>query len=148
MTGKRKKNLKWRLKKEGRNFLKNRVLVDTSIWIQFFRAEPKISDSMKALLMENAVWTCGMVMFEVLQGIKSEHEKTKILDILSALPYMEMNRSLWQKSAELSASLKKNGLNLPLSDIFIAAICLENNLPIFTLDDHFEKIPEVKIYKI
>jgi len=127
--------------------LENRILVDTTIWIEFFRSRSKIGDRLESLLMENAVWTCGIVMFEVVRGIKSEHEKSKILDVLTGLPYIEMTQALWQKSADLSISLKKNGLNLPLSDIFIAAVAVENDLSIFTLDQHFNQIPNLKLYK-
>lgn len=127
--------------------MENRILVDTTIWIEFFRSRSKIGDRLESLLMENAVWTCGIVMFEVVRGIKSEHEKSKILDVLTGLPYIEMTQALWQKSADLSISLKKNGLNLPLSDIFIAAVAVENDLSIFTLDQHFNQIPNLKLYK-
>ncbi|OGP96644.1 MAG: hypothetical protein A2157_11880 [Deltaproteobacteria bacterium RBG_16_47_11] len=128
--------------------MKNRILVDTTIWIEFFRAKPKISDFLKTLLMENAVWTCGVVLFEVLQGIKAEAEKTKILDILSLLPYAEMTKSLWQKSADLSIALKKNGITLPHSDLFVATVTREHNLYLFTIDKHFEKIPDLKLYEV
>jgi tRNA(fMet)-specific endonuclease VapC len=126
--------------------LKNRILVDTTIWIEFFRARSKIGDRLEMLLMENAVWTCGIVMFEVLQGIKSEGEKSKILSLLAGLPYVEMTKALWQSAAVLSTSLKKRGLNLPLSDIFIAIIAIENDLSVFTLDNHFAQIPNLKLY--
>lgn len=128
--------------------MKNRILTDTSIWIEFFKSKSKMGDKLESLLVENSVWTCGIVVFELLQGVKSEPEKLKILDTLSSLPYVEMTSLLWQKSAELSITLKKEGLNLPLSDIFIAAIAIENNLSIFTIDKHFEQIPNVMIYKI
>ena len=98
--------------------------------------------------MENAVWTCGVVLFEVLQGIKAEAEKTKILDILSLLPYAEMTKSLWQKSADLSIALKKNGITLPHSDLFVATVTREHNLYLFTIDKHFEKIPDLKLYEV
>jgi predicted nucleic acid-binding protein len=98
------------------------------------------------LLMENAVWICGIVMFEILQGIKSEGEKNKILGVLASLPHIEMTKKLWQSAAELSILVKKNGVNLPLSDIFIAAIAIENNLSVFTLDQHFTQIPNLKLY--
>jgi tRNA(fMet)-specific endonuclease VapC len=128
--------------------LKNRILVDTTIWIEFFRARSKIGDRLETLLMENAVWTCGIVMFEVLQGIKSEGEKNKILSILASLPYVEMTKKLWQSAGELSILVKKNGVNLPLSDIFIAAIAIENDLSVYTLDSHFTQIPNLKLYKM
>jgi len=82
-----------------------------------------------------------------MQGVKSEPEKTKITDALSNIRYLEMTKSLWQKSADISTSLKKKGLTLPLSDIFIASIALEHNLSAFTFDKHFEQIPGVNIYK-
>ena len=98
--------------------------------------------------MKNSVWVCGVVLFELVQGVRTEDEKTKVLDALSNLSYVEMTKDLWQKAGELSASVvKKKGLNLPLSDIFIAALAIEHNLQIFTLDKHFEQIPTVKIYK-
>jgi len=127
--------------------LRNRILVDTTIWIEFFRARSKIGDHLEMLLMENAVWTCGVVMFEVLQGIKSESEKNKILGVLASLPYVEMTKKLWHRAADLSVLLKKDGVNLPLSDILIAALATENNLSIYTLDNHFKQIPNLKLYK-
>jgi len=87
------------------------------------------------------------VLFELMQGVKSDKEKTVIMNALSGLQYLEMNEQLWLKSAELSSSLKKKGLTLPLSDIFIAAIAIEHKLSVFTLDRHFERIPGVVIYK-
>jgi len=128
--------------------LKDRILVDTTIWIEFFRGKTKIADHLEMFLKENTAWTCGVVMFEVLQGIKSEGEKNKVLNVLAGLPYLEMTKELWQRVAELSKSLKKKGVNLPLSDIFISAIAIENDLPIYTLDNHFEQIPGVKTYRI
>jgi tRNA(fMet)-specific endonuclease VapC len=126
--------------------LKNRVLADTTIWVEFFRGKSEIGNTVETLLIENAVWTCGVVMFEVFQGIKAEGEKSKILDILSILPYVEMTRSLWQKSADLSLLLKKKGLTLPNSDIFIAALALEHDLSIYSLDKHFSQIPGTTLY--
>ena len=127
--------------------MKNRILVDTIIWIEFFRARSKIADRLEILLKENAVWTCGVVMFEVLQGMKSEDEKNEILNNLTSLPYAEMTKKSWQRSAELSIVLKKSGVTLPLSDIFIATIAIENDLSIYTIENHFTQVPDLKLYK-
>jgi len=128
--------------------LTSNILADTSIWIEFFKHGSKIGDKLAELIMKNSICTCGVVLFELVQGVKTENEKDLVSDTLSNLEYFEMSVSLWEKAGEISAKLKKNGLNLPLSDIFIAAICLEHNLSIFTLDKHFEQIPKVKVYKV
>ncbi len=123
------------------------ILADTSVWIEFFKEHSETGDALEALILENSIWLCGIVLFELVQGVKSDAEKTKIQAILSPLEYAEMSRSLWQKAGDLSSSLRKKGLMIPLSDIFIAAVAIEHNFQVFTLDGHFEQIPGVKIYK-
>jgi hypothetical protein len=123
------------------------ILADTTVWIEFFRTRSKTGDTLESLIREGSVWLCGPVLFEILQGVRTEEEKSNVLDMLSDLPYIEMSQSLWQKASEISASFRKKGLNLPLSDILIAAVALRNNLSVFTLDKHFEQIPGVKIHR-
>ena len=123
------------------------ILADTTVWIEFFRARSKTGDILESLIKEGSVWLCGTVLFEILQGVRTEEEKSNVLEMLSDLPYVEMSQSLWQKASEISASLRKIGLNLPISDILIAAAAIRNNFSVFTLDNHFEQIPGLKIYR-
>lgn len=127
--------------------MQDRILVDTSVWIEFFKAGSEAGDTLAALLAKNTACACGIVLFELMHGIKSETEKAAILSMLAELPYFEMTAALWQEAAGLSHALKKKGLTLPLSDIFIASLAIEHDLYIFTLDKHFEQISGVKIYK-
>lgn len=127
--------------------MKSKILADTSVWIEFFKAGSKTGDTLAELLGRNNACTCGIVLFELMQGIKSEAEKSAILSMLSELQYFEMTAALWQKAAGLSHALKKKGLTLPLTDIFIASIAIAHNLSIFTLDRHFEQIPGVALHK-
>ena len=127
--------------------MKDKILADTSVWIEFFKKESEIGDKLSSLLAEGSVTICGIVIFELLQGIKSDKEKSIILNAISELPYIEMNKALWEKSATLSSTLRKKGIVIPLSDILIAAISLEYDLSIFTLDKHFENIPNIKLYR-
>jgi len=105
--------------------LKDKILADTSVWIEFFKKDSEIGDKLSSLLAEGSVTICGIVIFELLQGIKSDKEKSIILNAISELPYIEMDSSLWQKSAMLAASLRRKGITLPLSDVIIASIALE-----------------------
>ncbi len=127
--------------------MSNRILVDTCVWIDFFVPRSTVGKALEPLLAEDSVVTCGIVLFELMQGIKTEKERSLIRSALSQLSYMEMNRSLREKAAILFCSLRRKGITLPLSDIFIAAIALQYNLSIFTIDKHFESIPGISIYK-
>ena len=125
-----------------------RVLADTSVWIEFFRENSLIGNNLEMLIITDSVEICGVVLFELLQGIKSDSEKLKINDILSNLPYVEVNKIIWQRSAEIAFNIKKKGFAVPFSDILIAVLAIENNLSVFTLDKHFELISELELYKI
>ncbi len=127
--------------------MSDRILVDTCVWLEFFNLQSVLGKTLEHLLIADSVATCGIVLFELMQGIKTEKEISLIRSVLSQLPYMEMNRSLWEKAAILSSSLRKKGIAIPLSDIFIATIALEHNLSIFTIDKHFESIQGISIYK-
>ena len=125
----------------------NQILADTSVWVEFFRPNSKTGNTLEQLILENSVWICGIVLFELIQGVRSEDERSKILSTMSNLKYIEMSKSLWQKAGELASSIKTKGLNLPQSDIFIATVAIDYNLSIFTLDKHFEQIPGVRIHR-
>jgi tRNA(fMet)-specific endonuclease VapC len=123
------------------------ILADTSVWIEFFKERSGTGDALEALIRENAVWTCGVILFELVQGVRSDGEKEQVLTTVSHLNYVEMSKPLWQKAGDLSSALRKKGLTIPLSDIFIAVIAIDHNLSLFTLDGHFEQIPGVKLHK-
>jgi predicted nucleic acid-binding protein len=123
------------------------VLIDTCMWVEFFKKNPVSENVLEPLLLHNRVFVTGVVIFELIQGIKSEKERLRIAEVLRALNYIEMTELLWQKAGELASSLRKNGLNLPVSDILIATVALAHDLSVFTVDAHFESIPKLKIYQ-
>lgn len=126
----------------------NPIFADTSAWIEFFKPGSKTGNALERLIVKSSVWISGIVLFELIQGVRSEDEKSKILATMSNLQYIEMSKPLWQKASELASLLRKRGLTLPLSDILIATVAIEHRLSILTLDKHFEQVPGVRIYKI
>ncbi|MEW6117422.1 MAG: PIN domain-containing protein [Nitrospirota bacterium] len=125
----------------------NNVLADTTIWIEYLRGSSNASAILESLIIGKRVWICGPVVFELLQGVRSPKQKEAVKNALNGLPYAEMSGVLWEKAAESYVSLRKNGLTVPLSDLFIAVIAIEHDLSVFTHDKHFEQIPGVKLYQ-
>ena len=75
----------------------NSILADTSVWIEFFKPQSAAGKKLETLIINNSVWVCGVVLFELVQGVRSEEEKAKILEALSDLEYAEMTRHLWRR---------------------------------------------------
>lgn len=126
----------------------NSLIPDTCAWIDFLRGkQTPLATTLEQSLLHIEVLTCGVVLLELLQGIKSQREETLVQNALMALPHLEMTRDLWIKAGKLSSRLRAKGHILPLSDIIIATFALEHNCSILTIDRHFESVPGLKIIK-
>lgn len=123
------------------------VIVDTSILIEFFKGTEGIAGEVSSLLQENRVIITGIVLAELLQGMKNLKEELMLDDFLLAVTMLELTTNIWLKAGKLALSLRRKGISLPLTDVAIATLAIEHNLSVFTLDRHFEQIPNLKIYK-
>jgi predicted nucleic acid-binding protein len=125
-----------------------RLLPDTCAWIEFFKGKPtSMAQALEHELLQGEVATCGVILYELIQGIKSSKEEKLVLNALQAVTHLEMSADLWIKAGRLSAELRKNGHTLPLSDLVIATLALEHKLSVLTIDSHFDAIPGLTVTK-
>ncbi|HAJ94865.1 MAG TPA: PIN domain nuclease, partial [Actinobacteria bacterium] len=122
-----------------------RIIVDTSVWIEYFKNNqdyvPFIEDSLN---LENILIT-GLIISELLHGIKSEKEYKLLLESISAVPYVECIYEDWVRTGEILYNLKKKGRAVPLTDVLISAIAIRYNASVLTLDKHFKNIARIKL---
>lgn len=123
------------------------VLVDTSVWVDYFRkGESPASLLLDLLLNEKKVVLCGIVEMELLQGMRPT-EKEPLSELLTALPCVETERADFQQAGELLRDLRSKGVQIPVTDGIIAALCGRHSLSLLTLDKHFEHVPDIKKLK-
>ena len=127
--------------------IKDGVIVDTSVLINFLKGEDRVFNVVTKLLEKKRITITGIIIAELLQGIKNPKEEQIIAEMLTGLKIFEADTALWIKAGRLSASLRRKGISLPLTDVVIASLAIEHNLSVFTLDNHFMQIPGVTIYK-
>jgi len=139
--------LNCRLRKKGTNTMQSKgVLPDTCAWIDYFRpGTTPLGQALEKALKSEAVFICGPVIYELVQGVRSEKEQALLRSVLKALPFLEMNDTLWIKAGRLSANLHKEGKTIPFSDIIITVLSMEKNLAVMTVDEHFRDIPGLEI---
>ena len=91
----------------------NSILPDTCVWIDFFRGrQTPLAELLGESLMRVEVVTCGVVLYELLQGIKNQREEVSVQNALQALSHLEMTRELWISAGKLAAQLRKARLAL------------------------------------
>ncbi|WP_305046445.1 type II toxin-antitoxin system VapC family toxin [Geoalkalibacter sp.] len=119
----------------------NKVIVDTSAWIDFFRAPAGgIGDEVATLIEQDRAVLVGPVLAELLQGLKSRREADTLNELFSILPYLETTRDDWENAGDLLRRMRHNGITMPLSDTLIASIAKKHGHAVLTLDKHFEHL--------
>ena len=121
-----------------------KILIDTSIWIDYFRNKSsKISEKVDSILSNHEVYVPKIVIAELIQGAKSEREISVIEDFLGAFNIIDQKEDTWLKTGRLCFNLRKKGKNVNLTDCYIAIIADEHKCQILTLDEHFKEIQKM-----
>lgn len=123
------------------------VVVDTSLWVDFFRGTVPSASAVERLIVQGEAVTSGIILAELLQGVKRPSEEQQIIEVFGGLPVVELTTAMWKVAGQTGSALRRKGITLPLSDLAIAAIALEHGFSVYTRDKHFDQIPNVKRYR-
>ena len=111
------------------------VLVDTSVWVEFFRKPSRID--LPAVVDLDEVVTCLPVLQEVLQGFREEAAFTLARDAMLALPVVEspLRQEVFEEALGLYRRARAAGLTVrPSVDCLIAACALRHGLTVLHRD--------------
>ena len=115
-----------------------RVLIDTSIWIEFFRQREPYHSMVTKLIDDDQVVCCGIILAELMQGAKSDKELAILDDFPKVFAFIPEPPDLWASAGKLSGKLRRKGITVGLSDCFIATAAASVKVQVATLDSHFE----------
>jgi len=128
----------------------DKVLVDTSVWIEFFRKKEPHYRIVSELLDADAICCAGVIYAELLQGAKTEKELATIKEFVHVFEFIAETSALWEKAGELSFNLRRKGIVAGLSDCYIAVAAQSANASLLTIDKHFSairKLSPVRMYE-
>ncbi len=124
------------------------VIPDTSTWIQYFRvgSSPEAA-VVRSLLVSDRVMLVGVVFAELLRGARTQEQLEVLQDTLQSLPYTETDKGTWTLTGRILYSLERTGKRIPVPDALIAAIAIQNDLSVYSQDDHFNRVSELRLYQ-
>ena len=120
------------------------TLVDTSIWIEVFRARHPLH--LESILPFDDVVTCLPVIQEILQGIGEERAYRQAQEALFALPIVEspLEADVFVEAADLYRTARSRGFTVRSStDCLIAACALRHDLAVLHRDRDYRAIARV-----
>ncbi len=104
------------------------ILVDTSVWIDFFSAKelPQVVKLESLLSDEADIAICGIIMTEILQGIADDKQFRRVFDYLQPLIQLPLSDDIYLETARLYRNLRKKGITIrKTNDCIIAATALK-----------------------
>jgi predicted nucleic acid-binding protein len=113
----------------------NKILIETSAWIEYFRGNAKYS-FIDQLLDQNRICINDVILSELLPSVI--HKKESALAELLTNIYTFPLAIDWNEIRAFQLINFKNGNNnIGISDIIIAQNSIQNNLEIVAEDKHF-----------
>jgi len=123
-----------------------RILVDTSILIDFFRKKNRKKSILYKLQGKYEIYVSSVTEFEFLAGVREEDRALSINSFFKNLDVIDFDSKAAIIASSIYKSLKSNNQIIEFRDIFIAATAIANQLPLSTLNiEHFKRIENLEI---
>lgn len=128
-----------------------KVLVDTSVWSLALRrrknalssTEQQAVHDLHNLIEEGRVVMLGVVRQELLSGIREEEAFEKLERLLEPFEDYPIATADHKAAARLSNAARRRGVTVSTIDALIAAVAVNNQLPVFTTDKDFRHLTAV-----
>ena len=117
------------------------VLVDTSIWIDYFRTGDN-SQKLDALIDENIIVTNDIILAELVPYLKVK-KQDKVIELLYELKRMSLDID-WGEIVAFQVECLKSGANgVGIPDLMIAQNAKQHDCKVYSLDKHFGLLNQV-----
>ena len=121
------------------------ILVDSSVWIDYFRGvQSSQTDRLYALLGNEPIATGDLVLAEVLRGFGSAQDFNQGKKLLTSLPIIELvGGDIAIQAANNFRTLRSLGITVRKTiDTLIATSCIEKGLALLFSDKDFDPFVE------
>ena len=121
------------------------ILVDSSIWIDYFKGRRAAeTDYLDGLLGNDVVATGDLILVEVLQGFRDDADLAAARNALSTLPSFDLlGRKRVERAAGRYRELRAAGVTPRKTiDVIIGSFCIDEGLPLLFSDRDFVPMVE------
>ncbi|EOQ97831.1 PIN domain protein [Leptospira wolbachii serovar Codice str. CDC] len=121
----------------------NQVLLDSSVWIEYFRdSNAKVSSEVDKLIDIGNIFTNQLILTEIIPYLKVK-KQNQLIQILESIESFEMSID-WKQIIEFQITNLKHGINkIGIPDLLILQNTIQNQCSLFTLDKHFKLMSKV-----
>ncbi len=121
------------------------VLVDTSSWIHFLRADgnTQTRDRVSATLVAGTARWCAMIRLELWNGARGAREKKVLREFERLVPELPTTAHVWEAAFELARRCRVAGVTVPSTDVLIYACATYHGAELEHADEDFVRVSGV-----
>ena len=117
------------------------VIVDTSVWIDYFRSGNN-SAKLDFLIDEELIVINDLILAELVPFLKVQNQRN-IIKLLFNIKKLDLTLN-WDQIIEFQFNCLKNGLNgIGIPDLIVAQNAKQNRCEIYSFDNHFRLIKDI-----
>jgi predicted nucleic acid-binding protein len=122
------------------------IVVDSSVWIDFFRdvSHPQV-ELLDRLVLQERVVLGDLILCEVLRGLRTSRDVILVEDYFAAFEVVDMGSArLARRAAANYRTLRETGITTRKTvDLLIATWCLDNDARLLHRDRDFDPFERV-----
>ena len=124
------------------------VLVDSSVWIEFFRGSKNVDiEKFNTLIDNNQICINELIISELFPSLIHKKE-FKIVELLKTVRTIPIKID-WNELIDYQTINLKNGINnIGIPDLIIMQNSLQNDLLLYSLDKHFQLLKKIHKCKL
>ena len=129
-----------------------KLFVDTSVWSLALRRDApaglEVQRLRDALVDGESISTTGLVLQELLQGIRGPKAPALIAERLAAADWVSPTRSDHIEAANIRNACRRRGVQVGTIDALLARLCISRSLTMLTTDRDFERVAGLTPLKV
>lgn len=115
------------------------IILDTSVWIEFFKKNPVIFPKVKILLEDEKILGADFIFGELLQGARNKKERDIISAYWQNIPKVD-SFNIWIQAGIYSSENKLISKGVGLIDCAIIISSRKHNANIWSLDKKLNEL--------
>ncbi len=123
-----------------------KYLIDSSIWIDYFRSGKKSSD-LDQLIDDNLISVNDLILSELIPAL-ALRKQNKVIKLLHSIDNTTLNID-WAEITKLQTKCLMHGYNgIGIPDLIIVQNAIQTKSTIWSLDKHFILLSEITKLKV
>lgn len=122
------------------------ICLDTSALIAFLKGREPGASAVEAVVRDSTCYVTAITVYELLFGVARASRQIGEEQLLSVMQTLPFDDQAARRAAVLHDELIRANADIGIKDVLIAAICLERELSILTLNEkHFRRVPQLNV---